>query len=115
MEPELGAMSLPKAPELGRPSSPKRTCVPAKVAESMLVTTSPAQAMTRWPKSKRSTRKAKMNCRPRPQATVRQRMCRRSVEPSQAASEHGENSQNSGKSTQGDLLKSSDQFSLQLT
>ncbi len=44
MAPELGEMTRPKAPELGRPSSPKRTWVPAKVAESIWVTASPAQA-----------------------------------------------------------------------
>ena len=52
----------------------------------MLVTTSPAQLMACWPKLKRSTRKAKQIAGPRPQATVRQRMRLRSVEPSQAAS-----------------------------
>ena len=53
---------------------------------SILVTTPPAQVMARWPKSKRSTRKAKKTCRPSPHATVRQRICLRSVEPSHAAS-----------------------------
>ena len=49
-------------------------------------------------------------CRPRPQATVRQRMCLRSVEPSHAASKHGQNPQHAGESTQsGRLLRSSGQ------
>ena len=77
---------LPKAPELGSPSWPNSICVPANVAESMLVTTPPAQVIAAWPKLKRSTRKAKVICRPRPQAMVRQRMRLRSVEKSHAAS-----------------------------
>ena len=59
----------------------------------MLVTTPPAQAITRCPKLKRSTRKAKVTCRPSPQAMVRQRMCLRSVETEIGGQQNGENSQ----------------------
>ena len=86
MAPLFGPSILPKAPELGSPSSPKRILVPAKVAESMLVTTPPAQVITACPKPKRSTRKANVICNPSPQAMVRQRMRLRSVENSHAAS-----------------------------
>ncbi len=71
---------------MGRPSWPNNTCVPANVADSMLVTTPPAQVIVRTPQPKRSTINAKVICSPSPQAMVRQRMCLRSVEKSHAAS-----------------------------
>jgi len=45
MDADVGAITLPNAPPLGSPSWPNRTAVPAKVAESMLLTTPPAQVM----------------------------------------------------------------------
>ncbi len=55
------------------------------MALSIFVTTPPAQYITRWPKSKRRTKKAKTNCRLNPQATVRQRILPLSVENNHAA------------------------------
>ena len=86
MAPLLAPSRLPNAPELGRPSWPNKSCVPAKVPASILVTTSPAHVITCCPKPNRSTREGKENCRPSPQAMVRQRMCLRSVEKRYAAS-----------------------------
>ena len=68
------------------PSSPKTIEEPAKALFNMRVTTSPATARARSPKAKRVTITAKMICRLSPQATVRQRMARRSVEKSHASS-----------------------------
>ena len=95
--------ALPNAPALGRPSSPNRMRVPAKVADSMLLTTSPAHAMARCPKSKRSTKNAKMTCRlespghgaPANAPAVRRAQPRRQ--------QHGQNPQHSRKSIQSDL------------
>src|SRR5208283_492811 len=86
MAPELSVIRSPNRPELGSPSSPKRILVPAKVADSIFVTTPPAHDMALRPQPKRSTRKANVICSPRPQKMVRQRMRLRSVENSHAAS-----------------------------
>ena len=84
--PLFGPSMSPNAPEFGSPSCPNNTCVPANVAESMLVTTPPAQLITLWPTLNFSTRNANVICSPSPHATVRQRMCLRSVEKRYAAS-----------------------------
>src|SRR5580692_1550336 len=51
----------------------------------MLVTTLPAQLITLWPTLNFSTRNANVICSPSPHATVRQRICLRSVEKRYAA------------------------------
>ncbi len=85
MAPLFPPNMLPNAPEFGSPSCPNNTCVPANVADSMLVTTPPANVINRDPQSERSTMNANVNCKPSPQAIVRHRMCLRSVENSHAA------------------------------
>ena len=85
MAPLFAPSRLPNAPEFGSPSCPNNTCVPANVADSMFVTTPPAQFITICPRPKRSTRKANVICNPSPHRIVRQRMRLRSVEKSHAA------------------------------
>src|ERR1700761_7127171 len=66
------------------PSSPKTKLDPTKAYASMRFTASPAAARARSPASKRSTKTAKIHCRPSPQAAVRQRIAFRSVDSNQA-------------------------------
>jgi hypothetical protein len=86
MEPKLGGESLPNAPELGRPSWPKRTLVPAAVAGEHVVDHAAGPGHGALAVVEAQHEEGEVNCRPRPQATVRQRMRLRLVEPSQAAS-----------------------------
>ena len=100
MAPLFGASILPKAPELGRPSSPKRTWVPANVAESMLVTTPPAQRHNLLPVAEAQHQEGKAdlqaqapgNGAPANAPAIGRKQPRRQ--------KNGQNSQNSGESIQ---------------
>ena len=100
MEPEAGAMTLPNAPALGRPSSPNRIRVPAKVAESMLVTTSPAQRHDALPEVEAQHQERERDLQAETPGNGAPANVAAVGRAQPGGGKHGENSQHSRKSTQ---------------